>query len=183
MGAASTSELSVWSCSAQLDCLLKAVTFLSNTNAQQKDGRFAGTPSMTLFAPPISSQYACTRSLNRTISTMPSLADTLDNLSHHSAQIQALSSMNARPAGQFVQAYLHLNRSGPTGGSVLDLIRDAADSETRLFKFIGDDGGKKVEKREGGVITPLKEMRKQRETGDGGEVTVMLKTALRLVDD
>ena len=135
---------------------------------------------------------------------MPSLSDTLDNLRQQSEQIAYLSSLNARPAGAYVQAYLgiptapHLPR-----GNVLDLIRDAQDSERRLFKFVGESdapgagagggggggGNRRVEKRDGGVVTPLKELKKR--AGGGGTGTaggrddteVMLRTAMKLVDD
>jgi hypothetical protein len=126
---------------------------------------------------------------------MPSLADALAQLSHQSDQIYYLSSQNLRPAGPFVQAHLHLQATASSSKHtpVLNLIRDAQDSETRLFKFIGEEtgslsgaGGKRVEKREGGIVTPLKTL--QREKGkareDGrDEVDLMLRTALKLVDD
>jgi hypothetical protein len=120
---------------------------------------------------------------------MPSLTDALSSISHHSSQIQHLSSLNSLPAGPFVQAYLYQH-------TVNGLIRDAHESEARLFKFIGEvesgaGGGleKRVEKREG-VVTPLKEIRRRKdgggnEEGTGGrdEVDVMLRTAFKLVDD
>lgn len=73
-----------------------------------------------------------------------------------------------------------------------------------MFKFIGEGdntgagggggggGLRRIEKREGGVVTPLRELRAGRSSalgaggGGGGkrdEVGVMLLTALRLVDD
>ena len=109
---------------------------------------------------------------------MPSLTDTLAVLSHQSQQITELSSRNIAPAGPFVQALLYT-------ASVLSLIRDAQDSEARLFKFIGEEyGGKKVEKKDGTVLTPLKELKRGKVGGDQSEqVAVMLRTALRLVDD
>ena len=121
--------------------------------------------------------------------TMPSLADSLEQLSHQSAQIQHLSALNSRPAGPFVQAYLHLpsaSSSNSPSGNVLGLIRDAQDSEVRLFRYIGesDDGGdKRVEKREGVVVTPLREMRGKGKSEGRDEVDLMLRTALKLVDD
>ena len=97
---------------------------------------------------------------------MPSLADSVAQLAHQSAQIQHLSTLNQRPAGPFVQAYLHLPGPANHAGTVLDLIRDAQEPEVRLFKYIGEaegSGEKRVEKREGIVVTPLREMR------NGGE--------------
>lgn len=132
--------------------------------------------------------------------TMPSLAESLDALAHHSEQIAYLSTLNAAPPGPFTTAYLHLpppHLSHLGKGNVLELIRDASDAERRLFKFVGENnlpgvvgggGNKRVEKREGGVVTPLKEL-KRRGGGSGGggtekdEVEVMLRTALKLVDD
>ncbi|OWT38149.1 hypothetical protein C362_04015 [Cryptococcus neoformans Bt1] len=131
---------------------------------------------------------------------MPSLAESLDALAHHSEQIAYLSTLNAAPPGPFTAAYLHLpppHLSHLGKGNVLELIRDASDAERRLFKFVGENnlpgvvgggGNKRVEKREGGVVTPLKEL-KRRGGGSGGggtekdEVEVMLRTALKLVDD
>ncbi|WWD19191.1 hypothetical protein CI109_103649 [Kwoniella shandongensis] len=130
---------------------------------------------------------------------MPSLADSLDALRQQSEQIAYLSTLNSAPPGPFVQAYLHLpSHPSLPKGNVLQLIRDAQDSERRLFKFVGESdtaagsgaggGNKRVEKREGGVVTPLKELRKGRSTagvGGGGkdETEVMLRTAMKLVDD
>jgi hypothetical protein len=119
---------------------------------------------------------------------MPSLADSLAQLSLQSAQIQHLSTLNSRPAGPFVQAYLHLPTSSSSkSGTVLNLIRDAQDSEVRLFKYIGEtegSGEKRVEKRDGVVVTPLREMRGKGKVKEGrDEVDVMLRTALKLVDD
>ena len=109
---------------------------------------------------------------------MPSLADTLSQLAAHSEQVLHYSALNARPSGPFTQAYLDTP-------SVLHLIRDADPAEARLFKFIGEESGgaKKVEKRDDAVVTPLKEMK--RKGGDAGrdQTGVMLKTAMRLVDD
>ncbi len=65
------------------------------------------------------------------------------------------------------------------------MIRDAQDSEVRLFKYIGEaegSGEKRVEKREGVVVTPLREMKGRKREGRD-EVDVMLRTALKLVDD
>ena len=110
---------------------------------------------------------------------MPSLADSLAQLSHQSDQITALASHNVRPAGQFVQALLRTP-------NVLHLIRDADDSEVRLFKFVGEEGGgvKRVEKRDGGVVTPLRDLKKKAGGNEGRDrIEAMLKTALKLVDD
>lgn len=118
---------------------------------------------------------------------MPSLTDTLQRISDTSAQIEYLSSLNARPAGPFVQQYLYLQSTNSAG--VFDLIRDAADSEVRLFKFIGETeptaaggGNKRVEKREGVLVTPLKDYKKERAKGMD-DVDVMLRTAAKLIDD
>ncbi|WWC63424.1 uncharacterized protein I303_106026 [Kwoniella dejecticola CBS 10117] len=137
---------------------------------------------------------------------MPSLADTLDTLSSRSSELAYLSTLNSRPDGPFVQAYLGSSSSssgyasGKEGGrgNVLRLIRDSSDGETRLFKFIGEastqsgggvaggggGGNKKVEKRENVLVTPLKDLKKAR-SGEGGrdEVEVVLRTAMKLVDD
>ena len=103
---------------------------------------------------------------------MPSLEDTLNTLAHHSTQISELSSYNAQPRGPFLEAFLR--------PSVLSLIRDPEPKEARLFKFVGEEGGgKRVEKREGGVVTPLKQLKGK----EVDNVEVMLRTALRLVDD
>ncbi|WVR09487.1 hypothetical protein IAU60_006555 [Kwoniella sp. DSM 27419] len=122
---------------------------------------------------------------------MPSLSDALDDLQRHSEQLAYLSTLNSSPAGPFVQAHLHLHYHG--AGSVLHLIRDANDSERRLYKFVGEGqggGNKRVEKREGGVVTPLKDLKKRpgnvtSGTGPGqrDETEIMLRTALKLVDD
>lgn len=117
---------------------------------------------------------------------MPSLADSLAQLSQQSAQIQQQSTLNSRPAGPFVHAYLQLPTSSTKAGTVLNLIRDAQDSEVRLFKYIGEvEGGgeKRVEKREGVVVTPLREMKAKKGKEGRDEVDVMLRTALKLVDD
>ncbi|KAK8854665.1 hypothetical protein IAR55_003404 [Kwoniella newhampshirensis] len=131
---------------------------------------------------------------------MPSLADSLDSLRQQSEQIAYLSTLNSAPPGPFVQAYLHLpSHPSLPRGNVLQLIRDAQDAERRLFKFVGESdsaagsgaggGNKRVEKREGGVVTPLKELKKGRGagagTGTGGrdETETMLRTAMKLVDD
>jgi hypothetical protein len=115
---------------------------------------------------------------------MPSLVDSLSSLADRSESITHLSHANYRPTGPFTHAILDTP-------SVLQLIRDAEPAEARLFKFIGEEhgGNKKVEKRDG-VVTPLKEMKggglrgEQAPSGrNGDQVGVMLKTALRLVDD
>ncbi|ODO11025.1 hypothetical protein I350_01625 [Cryptococcus amylolentus CBS 6273] len=132
---------------------------------------------------------------------MPSLQDTLDTLAQHSAQIAYLSTLNTAPAGPFTSAYLylpppHLAHVPEEKGNVLHLIRDASDAERRLFKFVGegdalatagevkgrDGGNKRVEKRDGGIVTPLKEL-KARAGSEKDETEVMLRTALKLVDD
>lgn len=112
---------------------------------------------------------------------MPSLLDTLANLNAQSEQIIHLSTHNYRSSGPFAQAYLGTP-------DVLSLIRDAEPSEARLFKFIGEEGSgnKKVEKRDGGAVTPLKEFKAKTsaEGKDGNDqVGVMLKTAMTLVED
>ncbi|WVQ71989.1 hypothetical protein IAR50_001533 [Cryptococcus sp. DSM 104548] len=132
---------------------------------------------------------------------MPSLQDTLDTLSQHSAQIAYLSTLNTAPAGPFTSAYLylpppHLAHVPEEKGNVLHLIRDASDAERRLFKFVGEGdalastgegkgrggGNKRVEKRDGGIVTPLRELRVKAES-EKDETEVMLRTALKLVDD
>ncbi|WVF67555.1 hypothetical protein IAT40_002312 [Kwoniella sp. CBS 6097] len=165
---------------------------------------------------------------------MPSLADALETLKTQSEQLAYLSTLNSDPPGRFVQAYLHLPTiryghgygHGYDGkdGNVLNLIRDANDSERRLFKFVGEEnqnanvkagsrgvtkeagsddigggggGNKRVEKRDGGLITPLKDLRRGKLAGSaasavaggggggGGrdEAEIVLRTALKLVDD
>ncbi|RXK42411.1 hypothetical protein M231_00401 [Tremella mesenterica] len=117
---------------------------------------------------------------------MPSLTDSLANLSIQSESISQLASLNSRPAGPYTQAYLYLPDSLASGHGVTGLIRDAQEPEVRLFKFIGETdvtgagGEKRVEKREG-VVTPLKRLK--RDQGDRGDVEVILRTALKLVDD
>ncbi|OCF32763.1 hypothetical protein I316_05685 [Kwoniella heveanensis BCC8398] len=181
---------------------------------------------------------------------MPSLADALETLKTQSEQLAYLSTLNSDSPGRFVQAYLHLPPAyyrhgygygydykgvGEKEGNVLNLIRDASDSERRLFKFVGEDnqnpppasaastsagklgrasgangqkgingsaggggggGNKRVEKRDGGLITPLKDLRRGKLSGNaaagqghGGagtgrdEAEIVLRTALKLVDD
>ena len=123
---------------------------------------------------------------------MPSLSDSLTQLSHQSSQIQYLSLHNIRPDGPFVRAYHHStpassSLAASTSGTVLDLIRDAQESEVRLFKYIGEaEGGgeKRAEKREGLVVTPLREMTREDKRREGrDEVDMLLRTALKLVDD
>ncbi|EIW68285.1 hypothetical protein TREMEDRAFT_63457 [Tremella mesenterica DSM 1558] len=117
---------------------------------------------------------------------MPSLTDSLANLSIQSESISQLASLNSRPAGPYTQAYLYLPDSLAAGHGVTGLIRDAQEPEVRLFKFIGETdvtgagGEKRVEKREG-IVTPLKRLK--RDQGDRGDVEVILRTALKLVDD
>lgn len=115
---------------------------------------------------------------------MPALIDSLSSLADRSESITHLSHANYRPAGPYTHAILNTP-------SVLHLIRDAEPAEARLFKFIGEEhgGNKRVEKRDG-VVTPLKDMKGGASRGEqvpggrnGDQVGVMLKTALRLVDD
>jgi hypothetical protein len=127
---------------------------------------------------------------------MPSLADSLAQLAQQSEHIHHLSQANHRPAGPYTQTYLHSTSAATSPfASVLDLIREAAESEVRLFKFIGQtaEHEKKVEKRDG-VLTPLKELRagkhgKGQGQGQGRgddanvEIEVLLRTAGKLVDD
>lgn len=88
-------------------------------------------------------------------------------------------------------------RSAPSAGQagVLSLIRDATPSETRLFRFIGETevAGvgrvKRVEKRDNAAAAAGLDVDLDEVEGVGGagkgrdEVEVMLRTALRLVDD
>ena len=121
---------------------------------------------------------------------MPSLQETLQQLASHSAQISHLATLNTPPAGPFTRAQLRLPYTDPLSGRVYrdnlipDLIRDAEDSERRLFTFVGEDdgpsGAKVVEKREGGVVTPLRPVAGKPKEED---VEILLGTALRLVDD
>lgn len=152
--------------------------------------------------------------------TMPSLTDSLSALADYSAQIHTLSASNLAPSGPYTTAYLdslHLNpaqyastsgrakrtrphsRSSGRGdeqAGVLRLIRDAQESEVRLFRFIGEAevAGvgriKRVEKRDEGHgvgrgMTGAMGVMVGGDAMDGGkdEVEVMLRTALRLVDD
>lgn len=111
---------------------------------------------------------------------MPSIADSLHNLATQSEQINYHSSQNLTSAGPFVHALLGNH-------NILSLIRDAVPAEARLFKFIGEESGgnKKVEKRDDGLVTPLKAIQRGGGAKDNGkeQVGVMLKTAMRLVDD
>lgn len=108
---------------------------------------------------------------------MPSLADTLEQLSSHSQQITQLAQLNRRPTGPFTSAYLE-SRIAP------DLIRDSEEGERRLFKFIGEteNATKKVEKREG-LVTPLKDLQRGKNKGSRNEVEVVLTAVAKLVDD
>ncbi|WWC71448.1 uncharacterized protein I206_105404 [Kwoniella pini CBS 10737] len=138
---------------------------------------------------------------------MPSLADTLDTLSTRTSELAYLSTLNNKPSGPFVQAYLggsstsSSSKTSRKKGNVLSLIRDSNESEIRLFKFIGESsiqngissgggggggggGNKKVEKRENNLVTPLKELKKNKNQMNGrDEIEIVLKTALKLVDD
>lgn len=110
---------------------------------------------------------------------MPSLANTLSDLSGFSDQIYHQSNHNLKPAGPFVSALLKSQ-------TVLSLIRDAEPSEVRLFKFVGEEGAgvKKVEKRDGSIATPLREYNQRvRGSSQGEQVGVMLKTAMKLMDE
>lgn len=135
---------------------------------------------------------------------MPSLSDSLSALSDYTQQILLLSSSNLQPSGPYTTAYLdslHLNpassassssakRQARSTGGVLSLIRDAQESETRLFRFIGEaevagvGRVKKVEKRDNIGKSGLGVDGDGAGAGKGrDEVEVMLRTALRLVDD
>ncbi|WWC90487.1 uncharacterized protein L201_005423 [Kwoniella dendrophila CBS 6074] len=78
---------------------------------------------------------------------MPSLSDTLESLSSRTSELAYLTTLNSKPAGPFVQAYLGSGFSSSSSsssgykkkdGNVLNLIRDSNESEIRLFKFIGE---------------------------------------------
>ncbi|WWD02259.1 hypothetical protein V865_000297 [Kwoniella europaea PYCC6329] len=138
---------------------------------------------------------------------MPALSDTLESLSSRTSELAYLTTLNSRPAGKFTQAYLNLPSSsrgygGGKSGNVLELIRDSNDGERRLFKFVGESnslgdgsgggGNKRVEKRENVLVTPLKQLKshvggKGKSTEGGGlgrdEVEIVLRTAMKLVDD
>lgn len=139
---------------------------------------------------------------------MPSLSDSLSALVDYSAQIHKLSASNLSPSGPYTTAYLdslHLNPTPhPSSSSasrkrsrasnrddtagVLNLIRDAQESEVRLFRFIGE-----AEVAGVGRVKRVEKRDEARGSGAGGsamsgvegrdEVEVMLRTALRLVDD
>ncbi|WVQ68389.1 uncharacterized protein L199_006597 [Kwoniella botswanensis] len=140
---------------------------------------------------------------------MPSLSDTLESLSSRTSELAYLTTLNSRPAGKFTQAYLNLPSSSSSSssgyrrnGNVLELIRDSNDGERRLFRFVGESnslgdgsgggGNKRVEKRENVLVTPLKQLKshvggKGKSTEGGGrgrdEVEIVLRTAMKLVDD
>lgn len=110
---------------------------------------------------------------------MTALVDTLAHLHAQSHQIVEFSNANYRPSGPFTKAVLQSH-------DILSLIRDAEPSESRLFKFVGEEstGNKKVEKRDGGVVTPLKELKKVgANVGEKDNTMAILKTAMTLVDD
>lgn len=121
--------------------------------------------------------YCYFNSLSFFQTTMPSLADTLDQLRSLSGQISQLSRCNCRPSGPYTSAYLASN-------VVPDLIRDGSEAEKRLFKFIGesDSSIKRVEKREG-LVTPLKDLKAGKVKGSQSEIDVVLRAVGRLVDD
>ncbi|ORX38377.1 hypothetical protein BD324DRAFT_649749 [Kockovaella imperatae] len=105
---------------------------------------------------------------------MPSLADSLAALSEHSKQISEACSHNTEPHGPFVQVQLYT--------SLFSLIRDASHKEVRLFKFVGEEGngGRRIERRDGPLVTPLKKANK----AEGVEnLEAMLRAALKLVED
>ena len=110
------------------------------------------------------------------ILTMPSLSDTLAQLSVNSTHIHEYAKGNIKPSGPYATAYLHCL-------TVPDLIRDGTDPERRAFGFIGEgnDNVKKAEKREG-PVTPLKDLAIVKGRG-GEEIEIVLRTAARLVDD
>ncbi|OCF57571.1 hypothetical protein L486_05030 [Kwoniella mangroviensis CBS 10435] len=138
---------------------------------------------------------------------MPSLSDTLESLSSRTSELAYLTTLNSRPAGKFTQAYLNLPSSSSSSssgvrrnGNVLELIRDSNDGERRLFKFVGESnslgegGNKRVEKRENVLVTPLKQLKSHSQSYAGGkgksvegggrdEVEIVLRTAMKLVDD
>ena len=136
---------------------------------------------------------------------MPALADALNKISEQTAQVYALSSHNAAPSGRYTAALLDsinanpdrtharhqsarrkAGHGDPGGEGVLKLVRDAHESELRLYKRIGEaDGGarKRAELREG-VVTPIREQRRlDRQHAGGEDADVLLRTALRLVQD
>ncbi|WVN86329.1 uncharacterized protein L203_101492 [Cryptococcus depauperatus CBS 7841] len=120
---------------------------------------------------------------------MPSLQQALESLSEQSAQIAYLSSLNSRPPGLFTSAILYLPPSEAPylpKGNVLHLVRDASESEKRLFKFVGESdgpkGNKRVEKREGEIVTPMRYLRQRgRECKD--ETDLLLRAVLKMNDD
>lgn len=61
---------------------------------------------------------------------MPNLSDALEDLAAQSKTLHGLAARNTLPSGPFTHAYLR----EPT---LPNLIRDALDSEARLFKFVG----------------------------------------------
>jgi hypothetical protein len=150
---------------------------------------------------------------------MHSLADSLASLAEHSTAIHELAERNLAPAGRFTTAYLdslrrnpdparrkaragarggaHVNKEYGEGTGVLSLVRDAHESEVRLFRYIGETESagqgrvQRMEKRDT-VVTPLKRMGQGRGgasvgagagAGTRDDVEVLLNTALRLVDD
>lgn len=146
---------------------------------------------------------------------MPALTDSLAALAEHSTVIHELAERNLAPPGRFTTAYLDSVRRNPDparrragarargsrsreqqekqeygdGTGVLSLIRDAQDSEVRLFRYIGDTESagqgrvQRLEKRDA-VVTPLKRVAQGKgAAGARDDVEVLLNTALRLVDD
>ncbi|KAJ9121251.1 hypothetical protein QFC24_004927 [Naganishia onofrii] len=84
---------------------------------------------------------------------MPGFMDILGNLDAHSNLILDAASENNVHDGAFVNAYLRglVNLSST--------IREAQSHEVKLFKFVGEQvggTGKVVEKRDKGLVTPLK---------------------------
>lgn len=97
-------------------------------------------------------------------------------------------STRARPSSR---SHSRPSHSRPDGGSVTSLIRDADENEKKLFRFVGETEVvgvgrvKRVEKRDegrgGGSEFAGRAGEGERKERD--EVEIMLKTALRLVDD
>lgn len=84
---------------------------------------------------------------------MPGFMDILGNLDAHSNLILEAAVENNVPDGPFVTAYLRGIES------LSSTIREAQSDEIKLFKFVGEQAGgtgKVVEKRDKGLVTPLK---------------------------
>lgn len=79
--------------------------------------------------------------------------DILGNLEAHSNLIHEAAAENNVPDGPFVTAYLRGIKS------LSSTIREAQSHEIKLFKFVGEQTGgtgKVVEKRDKGLVTPLR---------------------------